>query len=119
MAKAGIVARPWWISSRSMRMAASRPRPRNCRISCRFSLEYAATRAPAEALELIGQPGHVFAALRERLAKRSSPYEGIFAALTALSRTKLNATALAALRAEADPEPDDLEALDAAWEERK
>lgn len=82
-------------------------------------LEYAATRAPAEALELIGQPGHVFAALRERLAKRSSPYEAIFASLTALSRTRLNATALAALRAEADPEPDDLEALDAAWEEEE
>ena len=54
-------------------------------------LEYAATRAPAEAIELIGQPGHVFAALRERLAKRSSPYEAIFAALTALSRTTLGA----------------------------
>jgi nitrate reductase delta subunit len=82
-------------------------------------LEYAATRTPGEAIELIGQPGHVFAALRERLAKRSSPYEAIFAALTALSRAKLDAAALAALRAEPDPEPDDLEALDAAWEEEE
>ncbi len=38
-------------------------------------LEFAATRTAAEAIELIGQPGHVFAALRERLRKRSSPYE--------------------------------------------
>ena len=82
-------------------------------------LEYAATRTPAEAIELIGQPGHVFAALRERLAKRSSSYEAIFAALTALSRAKLDSAALAALRAEPDPEPDDLEALDAAWEEEE
>jgi nitrate reductase delta subunit len=82
-------------------------------------LEYAATRAPTEAIELVGQPGHVFAALRERLAKRSSPYESIFAALTALSRAKLDAAALEALRAEPDPEPDDLEALDAAWEEEE
>ncbi|MES2711716.1 MAG: nitrate reductase molybdenum cofactor assembly chaperone [Pseudomonadota bacterium] len=82
-------------------------------------LEYAATRAPADAIELIGQPGHVFAALRERLAKRSSPYEAVFAALAALSRAKLDAAALAALRAEPDPEPDDLEALDAAWEEEE
>lgn len=82
-------------------------------------LEYAATRAPAEAIELIGQPGHVIAALRERLAKRSSPYEAIFAALSELSRTKLDAAALEALRAEPDPEPDDLEALDAAWAEEE
>ena len=47
-------------------------------------LEYAATRAPAEAIELIGQPGHVLAAMRERLAKRGSPYEAVFAALVAL-----------------------------------
>ncbi len=82
-------------------------------------LEYAATRAPAEALELIGQPGHVFAALRERLAKRKSPYEAVFAALVALSKAKLDETALAALREEPDPEPDDLEALDAAWEDEE
>lgn len=82
-------------------------------------LEYASTRAPAEAIELIGQPSHVFAALRERLAKRSSPYEAVFAALVALSKAKLDEAALAALRAEPDPEPDDLEALDAAWEEEE
>ncbi len=82
-------------------------------------LEYAATRAPAEAIELIGQPGHVLAALRERLAKRGSPYEAAFAALVALSKSKLDETALAALRAEPDPEPDDLEALDAAWQDEE
>jgi nitrate reductase delta subunit len=82
-------------------------------------LEYAATRAPAEAIELIGQPGHVFAALRERLAKRKSPYEAVFAALVALSKAKLDEAALAALRDEPDPEPDDLEALDAAWEDEE
>jgi nitrate reductase molybdenum cofactor assembly chaperone NarJ/NarW len=82
-------------------------------------LEYAATRSPAEAIELVGQPGHVLAALRERLAKRRSPYEAVFAALIALSKARLDEAALAALRAEPDPEPDDLEALDAAWEEEE
>jgi nitrate reductase molybdenum cofactor assembly chaperone NarJ/NarW len=82
-------------------------------------LEYASVLPPQEALELIGQPGHVFAALRERLAKRESPYQAIFAALVALSKAKLDAAALAALRAEPDPEPDDLEALDAAWAEEE
>lgn len=80
-------------------------------------LEYAATRSPTEAIELIGQPGHVLAALKERLEKRGSPYAAAFAALVALSKAKLDEAALAALRAEPDPEPDDLEALDAAWEE--
>jgi nitrate reductase delta subunit len=82
-------------------------------------LEFAGTRAPQDALDLIGQPGHVFAALRERLAKRGSPYAAVFAALAALSKAKLDQAALAALRAEPDPEPDDLEALDAAWAEEE
>ncbi|GGJ11674.1 nitrate reductase molybdenum cofactor assembly chaperone [Neoroseomonas lacus] len=82
-------------------------------------LEYASTLAPPAAIELLGQPGHVFAALRERLAKRDSAYAGIFAALAALSRARLDEAALAALRAEPDPEPEDLEALDAAWEEEE
>lgn len=82
-------------------------------------LEFAATRPSAEAQDLVGQPGHVFAALRERLAKRNSPYEAVFAALVALSRARLDHEALAALRAEPDPEPDDLEALDAAWAEEE
>jgi nitrate reductase molybdenum cofactor assembly chaperone NarJ/NarW len=82
-------------------------------------LEFAATRPPAYAIELIGQPGHVFAALRERLAKRGSPYEAVFSALVALSSARLDTAALERLRAEPDPEPDDLEALDAAWEEEE
>jgi nitrate reductase delta subunit len=82
-------------------------------------LEYAATRPAAEAVELVGQPGHVFAALRERLAKRGSPYEAVFSALSALSKARLDTEALERLRAEPDPEPDDLEALDAAWEEEE
>ena len=82
-------------------------------------LEYASTRTPAEAIELIGQPGHVLAALGERLAKRSSPYQSVFAALVMLANAKLDTAALDALRRETDPEPDDLEALDAAWEDEE
>ncbi len=82
-------------------------------------LEFAATRPASDALELVGQPAHVFAALRERLAKRGSPYEAAFAALAALSKAKPDLAALERLRAEPDPEPDDLEALDAAWEEEE
>jgi nitrate reductase delta subunit len=78
-------------------------------------LEYASTLAPRPALDLIAQPANVIAALRERLAKRRSSYESVMAALLAMSKAKLDAAALAKLRAEPDPEPDDLEALDAAW----
>ena len=82
-------------------------------------LEFASTRPPAEAIELVGQPGNVLTALRERLAKRKSPYEAVFAALMALAKAKLDAAQMRALRSEPDPEPDDLEALDAAWEEEE
>jgi nitrate reductase delta subunit len=82
-------------------------------------LEYASTRPAREALELIGQPGHVLAALQERLEKRSSPYAAAFAALVAMAGARLDPKVLDALRAEPDFEPDDLEALDAAWEEEE
>lgn len=82
-------------------------------------LEFAATRNPAEAHDLIGQPAHVLSALAERLKKRNSPYEAVFRALLVLAKAKPDAEALALLLQEPDPEPDDLEALDAAWAEEE
>jgi nitrate reductase delta subunit len=82
-------------------------------------IEFASTRPPQAAIELLGQPANVIAALKERLAKRNSPYAAVMSALLAISRARLDAAALATLRAEPDPEPDDLEALDAAWEEEE
>ena len=71
-------------------------------------LEYASTREPRAAVELVGQP-----------ANRGSPYGAVMSALLAISKARLDETALARLRAEPDPEPDDLEALDAAWVEEE
>jgi nitrate reductase delta subunit len=82
-------------------------------------LEFASTRTPGEAIGLVGQPANVIAALRERLAKRQSPYEAVMAVLLSISKAKLDAKALEVLRAEPDPEPDDLAALDAAWIEQE
>lgn len=82
-------------------------------------LEFAATRPLAEALDLIGQPAHVFTALRERLRKRATPYEAAFAALLRIGQAKPDPAMIARLMAEPDPEPDDLEALDAAWAEEE
>lgn len=82
-------------------------------------LEYASTRGPREAIALVGQPANVIAALSERLAKRRSAYAAVMAALLAISKAKLDAATLATLRAEPDPEPDDLQALDAAWADQE
>ena len=82
-------------------------------------LEFASTRAPEEAVAMIGQPANVIAALRERLAKRQSPYEAVMAALLSISKARRDAKAIETLRAEPDPEPDDLVALDAAWVEQE
>lgn len=82
-------------------------------------LEFASTREPKAAIELVGQPADVITALRERLAKRRSPYEAVMAALLAIAKAKPHAQALEILRAEPDPAPDDLEALDAAWAEQE
>ena len=78
-------------------------------------LEYASCLPPAEAREVLGQPGHVFAALAERLDKRGSAYAGIFHALVALTGVRPDAGAIAEI-AENTPEQDPAE-IDAEWEE--
>jgi nitrate reductase molybdenum cofactor assembly chaperone NarJ/NarW len=80
-------------------------------------LEFLSTLDPAEALPFLSEPAHVFTALAERLHKRKSPYEAVFRALTAIAKVQPDETLLAILRAEPDPEPDDLEALDEAYED--
>lgn len=80
-------------------------------------LEFLSTRPRAEAVELLGQPAHIVAALAERLRKRQSSYEVVFRALAALAAAQPKEEEVAALLAVADADPDDLAALDAAWEE--
>ena len=88
-------------------------------------LDGLATVPPGERVELLEQAAHLdenglkrfadnpeIAALRERLVKRQSPYEAVMVALLSISKARLDAKALEALRAEPDPEPDDLAALD-------
>lgn len=82
-------------------------------------LEFASTRSPQEAVDLVGQPAHVFAALRARLERRQSPYATVMQALLSLADAEIDADTLSRLMAEPDPAPDDLAALDAAWEEEE
>jgi nitrate reductase delta subunit len=80
-------------------------------------LEYLSTRPLGEAGEALGQTVHILSALAERLRKRKSPYESVFRALVAIAAAKPKDEEVAAVLAEADPDPSDLAALDAAWED--
>jgi len=80
-------------------------------------LEFLSLLPPAEAKELIEEPAHIIAALEERLKKRKSIYASVFRALGAISKGKLDPARLAELAGAGDTAPDDLEALDAEWEE--
>jgi nitrate reductase delta subunit len=80
-------------------------------------LEFLSTRPANEARATLGQPAHILAALGERLRKRKSPYEAVFRALAALAAAKPRPEDVAVLMQEPDPDPLDLQALDAAWED--
>ncbi len=80
-------------------------------------LEFLATLPQAEACDLLGQPAHILGALAERLRKRASSYEAVLRALVATSSVKPKGEEVSALLALPDPDPLDLAALDAAWED--
>lgn len=80
-------------------------------------LEFLSTLPTDDARALLAEPLHVVGALRERLRKRDSIYSSVFYALEALARGKAAPDLVEALLAAPDEAPDDLEALDRAWEE--
>ncbi len=80
-------------------------------------LEYLSLVPLDESRPLLAETAHVLVALAERLSRRHTPYEAIFRTLIAIAEAAPDQKALDALRQEPEPKPDDLEALDAAWEE--
>ncbi|MBS4083804.1 MAG: nitrate reductase molybdenum cofactor assembly chaperone [Rhizobiales bacterium] len=80
-------------------------------------LEFLSLLPPTEASTLLGKPISIITALGERLRKRQSPYQGVFQALVALSSAMPLKEEVSALLALPDASPDDLAALDAAWED--
>lgn len=78
-------------------------------------LEFLSTLPFKEAQEHLAQTVHILSAVAERLRKRHSPYEAVFRALTALAAVTARPEDVANLLQEDDPDPNDLEALDAAW----
>ncbi|HEY9216481.1 MAG TPA: nitrate reductase molybdenum cofactor assembly chaperone [Phenylobacterium sp.] len=79
-------------------------------------LEFLSSQPDAEAASLLGEAAHVLAAMGERLHKRNSPYRAVFGALASLAGDA-DSEALAAILAEPDDNPDDLETMDKLWAE--
>lgn len=80
-------------------------------------LEFLSTRPFVEAQETLADAAHIFEALNVRLVRRESPYGAVFAALFQLSGVAPDNAAVAELLEQPDVAADDLEALDAVWEE--
>ena len=79
-------------------------------------LEFLSTLPTDDARALLAEPLHVVSAMRERLRKRDSIYSAVFYALEALARGKAARDLVEALLAAPDEAPDDLDALDRAWD---
>lgn len=82
-------------------------------------LEFLSVLPRSEAYDLLGQPAHILAAIAERLRKRESAYEAAFRALVALAKDKPKGELIAAALQAPDVDPNDLIALDAAWEDEE
>jgi nitrate reductase molybdenum cofactor assembly chaperone NarJ/NarW len=79
-------------------------------------LEFLSTQTPEQARAILADAGHILVALAERLARRDSAYAPVLAALVTLAQVHTTPEA-EALLSEKDDDPEDLEALDAVWEE--
>jgi nitrate reductase molybdenum cofactor assembly chaperone NarJ/NarW len=82
-------------------------------------LEFLSTQPPAEARALLAQPVHILAALAERLGRRGSSYKAVFDALVAIAAEAPHRDVVDEMLKGPDPNPMDLAALDAAWEEEE
>jgi nitrate reductase delta subunit len=82
-------------------------------------LEFLSEIPEAEAQELIAETSHILEAMRLRLKKRKVPYSSVFSCVQLLAEAKPQQTIVDALLGEPDEDPNDLAALDAAWEEEE
>jgi nitrate reductase delta subunit len=82
-------------------------------------LEYCSLLPAQEARVVLADPAHVMTVLGERLRKRETPYAVVFEALVALAAAKPAPEVFEAIVPETEQDPDDLAALDAAWEEEE
>jgi len=80
-------------------------------------LEFLATRPVEEACAILRDAGAIIVALAERLRRRDSIYAPVFGAIVALTQADRGSDLVKALLAEAEDDPEDLDALDAVWDE--
>ncbi|MDX2484889.1 MAG: nitrate reductase molybdenum cofactor assembly chaperone [Pseudodonghicola sp.] len=80
-------------------------------------LEFLAMRPLADVQDTLADAAHILAALQTRLERRESPYDAVFAALLQIADARVDAGAVEQLLELPDDDPEDLEALDAVWEE--
>jgi nitrate reductase delta subunit len=80
-------------------------------------LEYLSSRPLEEARDMLADAAHIMVALAERLERRESSYAPVLRAAASLASTPAAAELLAEIAALPDDDPEDLEALDAVWEE--
>ncbi|MDE2184608.1 MAG: nitrate reductase molybdenum cofactor assembly chaperone [Alphaproteobacteria bacterium] len=80
-------------------------------------LEFLSLQSPEEAQTLLAEPLHILAALGERLKRRECPYAAVFDALVTLSQAPPARDALVVLQETDIEDPNDLVAIDRAWEE--
>ena len=82
-------------------------------------LEFLSVRPFEEARALLADTAHILAALVERLGRRQSPYKAVFDALVAMVDEAPRREIVDEILKSPDPDPMDLKALDAAWEEEE
>lgn len=80
-------------------------------------LEFLSTQPLSQAVSTLADAGHILVALAERLRRRDSSYAPVLSALVALAEAHAGTEEAQILLAEADDDPEDLQALDAVWEE--
>jgi nitrate reductase delta subunit len=82
-------------------------------------LEFLSEIPEGEARGLIAETAHILEAIRQRLKKRKVPYSSAFSCVHLLAETRPQSGVVETLLGEADENPDDLAALDKAWEEEE
>jgi len=80
-------------------------------------LEFLANRPLPEAREILADAGPIIAVLAERLARRETDYAPVMATLAALANAASDSPESAAMLDVPDDDPEDLEALDAVYQE--
>lgn len=80
-------------------------------------LEFLSTQPLETAQDILADAGHILVALAERLEKRRSSYAAVFQALVAFAHADASSEQAQELLAQPTDNPEDLEALDAVWQE--